>query len=74
MHSAIMSVYVSEYPTGVEMDPAFKAFFERFYEISDTPDAHEEYAQQFTADAKVTMASKKVNGTAGKRSYVLLIV
>lgn len=60
-----MSSYTSEYPAGVQIDSDIKAFFERFYEISDTPDAHEEYAKQFTADAKVTMASKKVNGSEG---------
>jgi len=58
--------YASQYPTGVEFDSAYKAFFERFYEISDTPDAHEEYSNQFTAKAKLIMASKEANGTDGE--------
>ncbi|KAL1305560.1 hypothetical protein AAFC00_007166 [Neodothiora populina] len=58
-----MSSYTSEYPAGVQIDPEYKAFFERFYQISDTPDAHDEYVKQFTADAKLTMASKKASGS-----------
>lgn len=57
--------YTSEYPAGAQFDPAYKAFFERFYQISDTPEAHEEYSKQFTAGAKLIMASKVVNGTDG---------
>lgn len=61
-----MSSYASEYPAGEQFDPAYKQFFERFYQISDTPDAHEEYSNQFTANADLTMASKKAKGTDGK--------
>jgi len=59
-----MSSYASEYPD-VDIDPAIKKFFEEFYAISDTPDAHEKYAQQFTEDATLIMASKKVKGSSG---------
>ncbi|KAF1353892.1 hypothetical protein BDV97DRAFT_291349 [Delphinella strobiligena] len=58
-----MSSYASEYPAGEQFDPAYKQFFERFYQISDTPDAHEEYSKQFTSNADLTMASKKAKGT-----------
>ncbi|KER00749.1 hypothetical protein AUEXF2481DRAFT_645 [Aureobasidium subglaciale EXF-2481] len=57
-----MSSYTSEYPADDEFDPAYKAFFESFYETSDTPDAHERYSKQFTQDATLIMASKKVQG------------
>jgi len=57
--------YTSQYPAGVQFDADYKTFFERFYQISDTPDAHEEYSKQFTANAKLVMASKEVNGTNG---------
>ncbi|KAI5242282.1 hypothetical protein E4T47_03306 [Aureobasidium subglaciale] len=57
-----MSSYTSEYPAGDKFDPAYKAFFESFYETSDTPDAHEKYSKQFTQDATLIMASKKVQG------------
>lgn len=53
--------YVSEYPS-VDFDPALRRFFEEFYSISDTPDAHEKYVQQFTKDATLIMASKTAKG------------
>lgn len=59
-----MDSYASEYPDA-DVDPAFKRFFEEFYAISDTPHAHERYAQQFTEDATLIMASKKVKGSSG---------
>ncbi|KAH8793019.1 hypothetical protein F5882DRAFT_427148 [Hyaloscypha sp. PMI_1271] len=51
--------YKSEYPPGVQADDGIKAFFEEFYKTSDTPDAHEKYADSFTGDATLIMASKK---------------
>ena len=62
-----MSSYVSEYPN-VNFDPAFKSFYEDFYLISDTPDAHEKYVQQFTQDATLIMASKTAKGHDGVSS------
>lgn len=66
-----MPSYASEYPSGGSFDEAYKQFFERFYEISDTPEAHEEYSRQFTSGATVIMASKKVEGTDGV--YILVL-
>ncbi|THX08699.1 hypothetical protein D6D18_01565 [Aureobasidium pullulans] len=57
-----MSSYASEYPAGDKFDPEYKAFFEQFYETSDTPSAHEKYSNQFTQDATLIMASKKAQG------------
>lgn len=57
--------YASEYPTGVEVDAGIKQFFEDFYKTSDTPDAHEKYADQFTKDATLIIASKKAIGKEG---------
>lgn len=62
-----MSSYVFEYPN-VNFDPAFKSFYEDFYLISDTPDAHEKYVQQFTQDATLIMASKTAKGHDGVSS------
>ena len=59
-----MSAYASEYPS-VEFDAAYKRFFEEFYATSDTPDAHEKYIENFTKDATLIMASKKVKGSDG---------
>lgn len=60
-----MPPYVADVPDGIQFDPEFRKFFEKFYAISDTPCAHEEYAGQFTPDATVIMASKRVRGTVG---------
>ncbi|KAI4806208.1 hypothetical protein E4T45_10914, partial [Aureobasidium sp. EXF-8846] len=57
-----MSSYVSEYPAGSDFDSDYKTFFEKFYETSDTPGAHERYSKQFTQDATLIMASRKVQG------------
>jgi hypothetical protein len=59
-----MTSYASSYPS-IPFDPAYKQFFENFYSISDDPTAHDKYAEQFTPDATVVMASKRVKGTAG---------
>lgn len=59
-----MSAYASEYPS-VEFDAAYKKFFEQFYATSDTPEAHEKYIENFTGDATLIMASKKVKGSDG---------
>ncbi|THW76639.1 hypothetical protein D6D17_10423 [Aureobasidium pullulans] len=58
----VMSSYASEYPAGDKFDPEYKAFFEQFYETSDTPSAHEKYSNQFTQDATLIMASKNAQG------------
>lgn len=55
--------YESSWPAAVTIDPEYKAFFQSFYRISDTPDAHETYSQQFTKDATFILASKKAVGT-----------
>jgi len=54
--------YRSEVPQGIELDDGIRAFFEEFYKTSDTPDAHDKYADSLTADADFIMASKKAKG------------
>ena len=61
---AKMTHYTSEYPN-FEVDAGIKKFFENFYIISDTPDAHETYAEQFTKDGTLILASKEVKGRDG---------
>lgn len=53
--------YTSHYPD-VPIDDGIVKFFESFYKISDTPDAHEKYASQFTKDATFVLASKTSKG------------
>jgi len=57
-----MSSYTSSWPTDSQQDPAVAKFFEQFYKISDTPDGHETYANQFTRNATLVMVSKKAEG------------
>ena len=58
--------YSSQYPLEVVVDEGMKAFFEEFYKTSDTLDAHDKYADSFTGDATLIMASKKAVGREGK--------
>ena len=60
-----MSGYTSTYPSGLTVDPAIKKFFEDFYQISDTPNGHDKYADFVTDDGVIIMASKKVQGRSG---------
>lgn len=62
-----MSYYTSRYPD-VPVDPALKKYFEDFYKTSDTPGADEKYANSFTEDATLTMASKTVTGRSGMKA------
>lgn len=59
-----MSSYASQWPN-VPFDPAFKSYYEQFYQISDTPDVHEKYVQQFTKNATLIMGSKTAKGSDG---------
>ncbi len=64
--------YKSAYPSGIEVDDGIKAFFEEFYQISDTPDMHEAYADSFTKDAVLIMASKRAEGRDGESCSFLI--
>ncbi|TKA23839.1 hypothetical protein B0A50_06974 [Salinomyces thailandicus] len=48
--------------SGNLVKPEIQKYFESFYEISDTPDAHQKYSEQFTKNAKLIMASNEANG------------
>ncbi|CAK1355341.1 hypothetical protein CB0940_00929 [Cercospora beticola] len=57
-----MSQYSASVPADGTVKPEIRSFFENFYAISDTPDGHERYADQFTNDGVLIMASNKVQG------------
>jgi hypothetical protein len=57
------SQYISAYPPKISVDPAYVAFFESFYKISDTPTAHDDYAAQLTPDATLIMGPTKAQGS-----------
>jgi hypothetical protein len=60
------SSYKSEYPSNTAVDEGIIQFFETFYELSDTPGAHDKYAESFTESAVLIMASKRCDGYAGR--------
>lgn len=66
---ATMDQYKSSYPSTPEVPPSLRQYFEAFYKISDTPEAHEGYVDCFTKDAIVIMASARVEGSDGKSSH-----
>jgi hypothetical protein len=57
--------YKSAYPSNLPIDDGIKAYFEEFYQTSDTPDAHEKYAESFTKDATLVMGLKVGKGYDG---------
>lgn len=65
-----MSQYTASTPGDGAVKPEIQAYFEKFYEISDTPDAHKIYSEQFTKDAKLIMGPNEANGRDGKSRCV----
>lgn len=61
--------YKSEYPSSPTIDAGIQKFFEEFYEISDTPDVHAKYLEQFSEDATFILGSKISKGHHGELSY-----
>jgi hypothetical protein len=59
------SQYTASVPSGDLVKPEIVAFYEKFYEISDTASAHEQYADSFTKDGKLIMASNETTGREG---------
>ena len=47
-------------------DPQVKQFLEKYYEVSNTADAHDDYASLFTADGEFAMNARKAKGTDRK--------
>lgn len=66
------SQYIPEVPS-IPLDPSIPQFFENFYKMSDTPDAHDEYVRNFTDEATLIMASTKAVGKEGLSFHVFLI-
>jgi len=60
-----MSRYQASVPSGDLVKPEISKYFESFYQISDTPDAHEQYSEQFTQNSTLIMASNEVTGRDG---------
>jgi hypothetical protein len=65
-----MSQYTASTPGDDQVRPEIKGFFEKFYEISDTPSDHELYAKQFTKNGRLIMGPNESNGRDGKPTLV----
>jgi hypothetical protein len=59
-------------PSDIEANKGVIQFLENFYQVTDTPEAHEEYANQFTEDATLILASKTNEGHAGMSHLLML--
>lgn len=57
-----MSQYSAEVPNDGSVRPEIKTYFEKFYAISDSSGAHEEYAKYFTKNGKLIMGPNEVSG------------
>lgn len=60
------SQYIASVPSDGSIPSEIVEYFSKFYEISDSPAHHEKYADMFTADGKIIMASNRVQGREGK--------
>jgi hypothetical protein len=66
-----MGQYTADVSSGDLVRPEIRQYYEKFYAVSDTPGGHENYAAQFTKNAKLIMASKEANGRDGERWQAL---
>ncbi|KAI9736791.1 MAG: hypothetical protein M1834_000995 [Cirrosporium novae-zelandiae] len=62
------SSYKAEFPTHLPINPSVLKFLEKFYEISDNPNAHDTYVNSFTDDATFKLGSKIAQGTSEIKS------
>lgn len=69
-----MSQYIASVPSDGQVKPEILKYFERFYEISDMPDAHQLYSEQYTKNAKLIMGPNEMNGRDGKPPSPLAFV
>jgi len=60
-----MSQYRADVPASNLVKPEIRDYYEHFYAVSDTPDAHQKYAELYTKNAKLIMASNEANGRDG---------
>lgn len=60
------SQYIASVPSDGSIPSEIVEYFSKFYEISDSPANHEKYADMFTADGTIIMASNRVQGREGK--------
>jgi len=60
-----MSQYSASVPGDGQVRPEIKEYFEKFYKLSDTSGAHEDYANCFTKNGKLIMGPNETSGHDG---------
>lgn len=61
-----MSQYIASIPDDGQVRQEIQTFFEKFFTISDTPGAHDEYANYFTKTGTVIMGPAETSGREGE--------
>ena len=64
-----MPFQLPELPQSIQ-DPAIKDFLEKYYEVSNDADAHDEYTALFTPDGEFSMNGKKAKGYEGSNASI----
>jgi len=59
------STYTGAVPSSSTLDPRIVPFFEHFYDVSDTPSAHEAYVNSFLPTAHFVMGTRSTSGHDG---------
>jgi hypothetical protein len=62
------STYTGAVASSANLDPRIVPFFENFYKVSDTPEAHDAYVASFLPDADFVMGTKATRGAEGIRA------
>ena len=60
-----MTSYTAAGPADGTVKPEILKFYERFYEVSDSPSGHQDYADMFTKDGKIIIGTASATGTEG---------
>lgn len=60
-----MSQYAASVPSDGQVRDEIQTFFAKFYEVSDSSTAHEEYATFFTKDGVLIMGPNETSGRDG---------
>ena len=60
-----MPQYTASVPADGLVKPEIVRFYERFYEVSDTPSGHEDYANMFTKSGKIIIGANAATGKDG---------
>jgi hypothetical protein len=58
---------MTKYPADISVDGEIKDFITQFYVLSDTPNTSQEYATNFTNDARAVFGLVTCEGNDGER-------